>query len=142
MLRAVKRRTFLAGAAATTAAVVAGGTVAWRRDATSLAAAGATRTDGAPTPTRPAPPSGAPNVLFIVPDDCTDWLGYLNNPPATHTPNIDALARKSLSFDRAYCTAPMCLPARTGVVFGRRPYEVGVYDHTDASRENARVKLE
>jgi arylsulfatase A-like enzyme len=77
--------------------------------------------------------SDAPNVLFISIDDCNDWLGFLNNHPGTHTPNLDALAGTSLSFDKAYCTAPMCLPARTSVMFGRQPYASGVYDHADKS---------
>jgi arylsulfatase A-like enzyme len=71
---------------------------------------------------------------MICLDDCNDWLGFLNNHPGTYTPNLDALAASSLSFTAAYCTAPMCLPARTSVLFGRQPYRTGVYDHTDTSQ--------
>jgi arylsulfatase A-like enzyme len=94
----------------------------------------ATRTYGSIRLTRRRAAADAPNVLLISIDDCNDWLGFLNNHPGTHTPNLDALARISVSFDRAYCTAPMCLPARTSILFGQQPFNTGVYDHTDESR--------
>jgi arylsulfatase A-like enzyme len=72
-------------------------------------------------------------VLFLSLDDCNDWVGFLRNHPGTHTPNLDALAARSLSFTGAYTTAPMCKPARNSVLFGRHPYESGVYDHEPAS---------
>jgi arylsulfatase A-like enzyme len=77
-----------------------------------------------------------PNVLFISLDDCNDWLGFLNNHPGTRTPNLDALATGSLVFEHAYCTAPMCLPSRTSVLFGRQPFATEIYDHSDASWAN------
>jgi arylsulfatase A-like enzyme len=130
----VRRRTFLIGGAAaigvTTAAAAAGGRfLAQRHDPNR-------RTYGSTTLRRSAPAADGPNVLFISLDDCNDWLGFLNNHPGTSTPNLDALAAESIVFSNAYCTAPMCLPARTGVMFGKQPYEVGVYDHTDASRDH------
>src|SRR5690242_5584445 len=57
--------------------------------------------------------SDAPNILMLGMDDCNDWVGFLNNHPGTKTPNLDALAARSLVFTSAYCAAPMCLPART-----------------------------
>lgn len=74
-----------------------------------------------------------PNVLFLAVDDMNDWAGFLNPHPGTSTPNMDALAATSLVFTRAYTPAPMCLPARTAVLWGRQPFETGVYDHTDGS---------
>jgi arylsulfatase A-like enzyme len=38
-----------------------------------------------------------------------------------------------VAFSKAYCTAPMCLPARTSVLFGRQPHTTGIYDHSDES---------
>ena len=54
--------------------------------------------------------SDAPNVLFIILDDCNDWLGFLNNHPGTYTPNLDALAATSLLFDKAYCPRRCACP--------------------------------
>jgi arylsulfatase A-like enzyme len=125
----MQRRTFLIGAAAaSTAAIGLGAVVQDRRHNDD-----AVRRYGQQIVRRRRPRSDAPNVLFIAIDDCNDWLGYLNNHPGTSTPNLDALAAESLDFSQAYCTAPMCMPARTGVMFGRQPYEVGVYDHSEAS---------
>jgi arylsulfatase A-like enzyme len=130
----VQRRSFLVGGAAAlgtaTVAAAAGGRLLGRR-----ASRENQRTYGGTTIRRSSAPSDAPNVLFISLDDCNDWLGFLNNHPGTSTPNLDALAAESIVYSAAYCTAPMCLPARTGVMFGKQPYEVGVYDHTRQSRE-------
>jgi arylsulfatase A-like enzyme len=97
---------------------------------------GATRRYGSVVLRQRKPDSSAPNLLFVSIDDCNDWLGFLNNHPGTHTPNLDALAGESLVFTQAYCTAPMCLPSRASVLFGRAPHHTEVYDHTEASRVN------
>jgi len=131
----VDRRTFLLGALAAAGAgvgAVAGARVLFDDD----------DRDGAP-PTRrygdvslrQAAASDRPPVLFVSLDDCNDWLGYLNDHPGTHTPNIDALAATSLSFAQAYCSVPQCIPSRASLLFGRAPYHTGVYDHSDESRE-------
>jgi arylsulfatase A-like enzyme len=125
----VRRRTFVLGALATTAGAATGG-VLLRGGGDS---SGASRTYGSTRLQRRKAASDAPNVLLISIDDCNDWLGFLNNHPGTYTPNLDALAGTSLSFSRAYCTAPMCLPARTSVLFGRQPFSSGVFDHSDES---------
>jgi arylsulfatase A-like enzyme len=73
-------------------------------------------------------------VVFISIDDQNDWLGFLRNHPGTRTPELDAFAAGALSFTNAYVTAPMCLPSRTSVLFGRAPHTTGVYDHSETSR--------
>jgi arylsulfatase A-like enzyme len=131
----VDRRAFLLGSLATVAAG-------------SLPSCGLGSSDEAPQPAgavrrygdielvrRPAS-SDAPHVLFLCLDDCNDWLGFLNPHPGTKTPNLDELARRSLSFDHAYVTAPICGPSRTSVMFGSQPFRNGMYDHGDASNEH------
>jgi arylsulfatase A-like enzyme len=125
----MQRRSFLIGAAAASTAAIGFGAVVQDRRHNDQEV----RRYGQQVLQRRRPRSDAPNVLFIALDDCNDWLGFLNNHPGTYTPNLDALAAESLVFSQAYCTAPMCMPARTGVMFGREPYEVGVYDHSEAS---------
>jgi phosphoglycerol transferase MdoB-like AlkP superfamily enzyme len=51
------------------------------------------------------------NVLFIAVDDLNDWVGFLDGNPQTLTPNMDRLAKQSMVFDRAYCTASVCNPS-------------------------------
>lgn len=77
----------------------------------------------------------SPNVVFISLDDTNDWLGFLGNHPGTVTPDLDALAARSLVFTEAYCTAPICLPSRVSVLFGLQPFTAGLFSVFNASDE-------
>jgi arylsulfatase A-like enzyme len=70
-----------------------------------------------------------PNVLFIAVDDLNHWVGHLGRNPQTKTPNIDRLAKKGVSFTRAYCAAPVCNPSRAALLSGLRPSSTGIYDN-------------
>src|SRR5688572_19099405 len=70
-----------------------------------------------------------PNVLFIAIDDLNHWVGYLGRNKQVRTPNLDRLARRGLSFTRAYCAAPVCNPSRAALMSGLRPSTSGVYDN-------------
>ena len=100
----IDRRTFLrvAGAGAATASV-------WRPGAAAQAA----RTRAA---------AHAPNVLVVVLDSLRhDYVGAYGNP-WIRTPHIDALARQSLRFTRAFPEAMPTVPARRSLMMGRRVY--------------------
>ncbi|MEE2988905.1 MAG: sulfatase-like hydrolase/transferase, partial [Verrucomicrobiota bacterium] len=62
-----------------------------------------------------------PNVLFIAVDDMNDWTSYLQGHPQARTPNLDRLAKNSVSFTQAYCNAPSCNPSRASVMLGKHP---------------------
>ena len=75
------------------------------------------------------------NVLFLVADDLRPELGcYDGNDspskihPKIHSPNIDALAARSLLLKRAYCQQAVCSPSRTSLLTSRRPDTTHVYD--------------
>jgi arylsulfatase A-like enzyme len=70
-----------------------------------------------------------PNVLFIAVDDLNHWVGHLGRNPQAKTPNIDRLAKKGVTFTRAYCAAPVCNPSRAALLSGLRPSSTGVYDN-------------
>jgi arylsulfatase A-like enzyme len=74
-------------------------------------------------------PDSKPNVLFIAVDDLNHWVGHLGRNPQTRTPNIDRLAKRGVTFTRAYCAAPACNPSRAALLSGRRPGVTGVYDN-------------
>ena len=78
--------------------------------------------------------ANGPNVLFISIDDLNDWIEPLGGHPQARTPNLQALARRGVTFTRAYCQAPSCNPSRTSLMTGLRPSTTGVYGNSDAWR--------
>ncbi len=76
-----------------------------------------------------------PNVLMISIDDLNDWIGVLGGHPQTLTPNIDALAKRGVTFRRAYCQAPSCNPSRASLMTGMRPTTSGCYTNGDVWRD-------
>jgi arylsulfatase A-like enzyme len=75
-----------------------------------------------------------PNVLFIAVDDLRDWVGHLGHPNVK-TPAMDRLARRGVSFTRAYCAAPLCNPSRISLLTGIAPSRSGVYGNGEKLRE-------
>ncbi|WP_442505720.1 sulfatase-like hydrolase/transferase [Novipirellula sp. SH528] len=68
-----------------------------------------------------------PNVLLICVDDLKPTIGCFGDPVAV-TPNIDALAKRGVRFDSAYCNQAVCSPSRNSLMTGLRPQTIGVYD--------------
>lgn len=65
-----------------------------------------------------------PNILFIMSDDhTTQAFGVYGSRLAklNPTPNIDALAKDGMRFDRVFCTNSICTPSRAGIMTGQYP---------------------
>ncbi|MEQ6119611.1 arylsulfatase [Reichenbachiella sp. MALMAid0571] len=68
-----------------------------------------------------------PNVVLIMTDDQGYGdLGFYGNPHIK-TPNIDALAKKSVRFERFF-VSPVCAPTRSSLMTGRHSLRTGIHD--------------
>jgi arylsulfatase A-like enzyme len=72
-----------------------------------------------------------PNILLLCIDDLNDWVGYLGTHPGVYTPNIDRLRAQSYSYNRAYCSVPVCIASRASALWGLRPETTKVDDSED-----------
>ncbi len=69
-----------------------------------------------------------PNILFIISDDLRPELGCYG-VEGIKTPNIDALAAKSVRFNHAAAQYPLCNPSRSSLLTGHYPTQTGVMDN-------------
>ena len=69
-----------------------------------------------------------PNIIFLLADD----MGYGDlgcyGSKVVQSPNLDKLASEGIKLTQCYAASPNCSPARTGILTGRSPYRVGMYD--------------
>lgn len=72
-----------------------------------------------------------PNILFIMSDDhATQAIGAYGGRLAglDPTPNIDALARNGMRFNRVFANNSICTPSRASIITGQYPQRNGVFD--------------
>ncbi|MEC5128736.1 sulfatase [Verrucomicrobiales bacterium BCK34] len=74
--------------------------------------------------------AGKPNVLFIIVDDLRPEMGCYGSG-AAQTPQLDALAKRALVFDRAYCQEAVCMSSRNSMLSGFRPDARGIWTNRD-----------
>jgi len=72
--------------------------------------------------------SEQPDIVVVLCDD----LGYGDlgcfGHPNISTPNLDKFATQGIRFTDCYAAAPVCSPSRCGLLTGRTPTRLGVYD--------------
>ncbi|MGI9473081.1 MAG: sulfatase [Rubripirellula sp.] len=69
-----------------------------------------------------------PDIVMIAIDDLRPMLGCYGDS-RIRTPNIDAVARRGVVFDRAYCQYAKCGTSRLSLMSGLRPDAVGVFSN-------------
>jgi iduronate 2-sulfatase len=67
-----------------------------------------------------------PNILLLLVDDLKPTLGVYGDPVA-HSPNIDRLAEKGMTFTHAYCNQAVCMASRYNLMLGARSTSTGFY---------------
>ncbi len=88
---------------------------------------------GIPVGKENRPRQALPNILFIMADDhTTQAIGVYGSRLArlNPTPNIDALARNGMRFDRVFCNNSICTPSRATILTGQYSQTNGVLDLT------------
>jgi len=76
-----------------------------------------------------------PNILYIFTDQQShDAMSCAGNE-WLRTPAMDSLAETGVRFANAYCTYPLCTPARASMWTGRWPHEVGIFGNNVAIDE-------
>lgn len=78
--------------------------------------------------------AASPNVLIIMADDCTYNDLPIYGGQNAITPNLDALAAQSLTFNNAYLCSAMCQPCRAELYSGQYPMRNGCAWNHSASR--------
>jgi arylsulfatase A-like enzyme len=82
-----------------------------------------------------------PNIILMMADDM-GWgdPGY-NGNTIIQTPQLDAMARAGLRFDRFYSGAPVCSPTRGSVLTGRHPYRYGIWTANEGHLRKEEISL-
>ncbi|MFQ1061715.1 sulfatase-like hydrolase/transferase [Bordetella trematum] len=72
------------------------------------------------------------NMVVIMSDEHQSRALGCYGHPFVHTPNLDALAARGTRFASAYCTSPVCIPARASFATGQYIHQIGFWDNADA----------
>ncbi|HEY8176310.1 MAG TPA: sulfatase [Gemmatimonadaceae bacterium] len=87
-------------------------------------------------PTRPAPPLGRPNIIYIMSDDHAAHAIGAYGSRVNRTPNIDRLAREGALLRNVFATNSICTPSRATILTGQYSHVNGVtmFNRFDSSR--------
>jgi choline-sulfatase len=72
------------------------------------------------------------NLLVIMSDEHNPKMLGCAGHPIVKTPHLDRLAASGVRFSSAYCTSPVCIPARASFAVGKYIHQIGYADNADA----------
>lgn len=68
-----------------------------------------------------------PNIILIITDQqSSDAMSSRIGSKYLKTPNMDYLASHGITYTRAYCANPLCIPSRSSMFTGLYPHQVGI----------------
>jgi choline-sulfatase len=70
-----------------------------------------------------------PNFLVIQADQLTAKVLSMYGGRVAKTPNMDALAKRGVTFLNSYCNNPVCGPSRASMMTGQLSSTIGCYDN-------------
>lgn len=70
-----------------------------------------------------------PNVLLIQCDQMTRAVMPSSRNEIVDAPNLRRLGEEGVTFERAYCPSPLCVPSRAAMMTGLLPSGNGAYDN-------------
>jgi len=72
--------------------------------------------------------ASTPNIVILLADDLgySDLACYGGDAATTH---LDQLAREGIRFTDFHSAAPNCSPSRAGMLTGRLPGKLGIYNY-------------
>ncbi len=73
-------------------------------------------------------PTDRPNFLILCMDQ---WQTHMRLPDAVRFPAMERLEAQGVSFDRQYCTVPICTPSRATMWTGVHAKKTGLWDNTN-----------
>lgn len=78
------------------------------------------------------------NILFVLTDQMRYDAIHAHGNPVIKTPVLDKMVEEGISFERAYTTCPVCVPARYTLHTGEMPHCTGVYENYTLPSEKER----
>jgi choline-sulfatase len=68
-----------------------------------------------------------PNILIIITDQqSSDAMSNRIGSQYLKTPNMDYLANHGITYSKAYCANPLCIPSRSSMFTGLYPHQLGI----------------
>ncbi|HUU23273.1 MAG TPA: sulfatase-like hydrolase/transferase [Phycisphaerae bacterium] len=85
---------------------------------------------------RAAPRKPLPNILLILSDEHNAGVAGPYGNAIVQTPSLDALSRRGVTFDSAYTSSPLCVPARLSITAGKYASRVGAWGNSSWLRSD------
>lgn len=77
-----------------------------------------------------------PNILVFLTDDHGQWASSAYGNAELYTPSMQWLADTGARMQHAFCTSPVCSPARASFFTGRIPSRHGIHDWIGEPQED------